>query len=128
MTKTQLREQARQRHEQLQREKQYAIILVESDRGWGFVRDLVPQTIIDLVPAINLERYSCLAYAIDRPSANQWAARISEQQQVRVTIIPVEERWDALRYSRNLVPMAQRYAPAHLVQQIAIQEAARWAA
>jgi len=118
MTKTQLREQARQRHEQAQREKQYAIIMVENERGWGFVRDVVPQTIIDLVPVINLHSYSCLAYAIDRASADEWAARIAKQQQVQVTVIPVEERWDALRYSRNLVVMAQRYAPAHLVQQI----------
>ncbi len=108
-TKTEIREQAQRAHEARMNAKQFAIIKVESERGWGFVVDVTPQAIIHLTPAVDLSVYSCLAYAFDREAVSHWAARIERDSGVKTTIIPVDERWDALKHSRNLVPMAQRY-------------------
>lgn len=115
-TKTELREQARQAYEARQREKQYAIIKIENERGWGFVQSVTPQIIAYLVPdfhyaegeSIHTVNYSCVAYAFDLESVAHWAERVASGGD-KATIIPVTERWDDIRYSYNQISSAQRY-------------------
>ena len=67
LTKTEIREAAHAAYEARQREKRYAILKIENERGWGFVSDATPQLIAYLVPdfhyaegeSIHTVNYSC---------------------------------------------------------------------
>lgn len=110
-TKTEIREQARRDYEARQRAKSYAILKIENERGWGFVSDCVPQIIKYLVPNFDVfsSNYSCEALAFDTESVEHWADRVRATG-CTVTVIPVAEKWDDIRYNYGKVPMAQRYA------------------